>query len=331
MFKTIKIRIQRMLGGEYPLHFLIYKLYLKNNIISNKFPYKLYRLLSGKSVSLGSASELMIETYDRLGQATHPSVVSFKDNYYLACTPFPYGNDYYENPCLYRGENGELFRPIEGLCPIALPQSHDKLVYLSDPFLFVEEKELRLLYRECLYSSKQDYEAVIYEMTSADDITWSEPSRLFSSKRGAMSPCILKKDGTEFLYLVMFENEKTSLYRTNIYGQEETRIRIQNEPNNMMLWHLDFFEDADNTIGLFTYSTDHFGSNSKLFLATQNTNGSWEVHKEIILDNRYVKKMYKSCVVELDDGTRNLYVSLRRKDRKWKIYLLKQFDYKIYL
>lgn len=333
MLKVLKKRIQRLLNGSYPLSFIVYKCFLHGNIVSNRFPIGIYNLLSNEKGVLGDAEEIHIDTYDGLGQATHPSIVRFKNLYYLACTPFPYGNDYYENPCIYKGINGVQFKQMPELCPIVLPRSHDRLVYLSDPFLYVDKEKLHLLYRECRYIDKNKYKAIIYEMTSRDGTTWSKPVKVFTSDQGAMCPCVIYQEENLFLYCVVFENEETSLVRAKMEKRMEfNRVLVRNNPDNMMLWHFDFFTGNEGKrFGLFTYSTDHYGSDSRLYLASQEDDMSWLVHNEIVIDSNAVTKMYKSCVLELENGTRNLYVSLKRKDRKWKIYVVKDFNYIYYL
>ena len=52
---------------------------------------------------LAEEQEFYLETYDGSNQAVHPDVTYFNGEYWLAATPYPYGMEEYENPCLYRG------------------------------------------------------------------------------------------------------------------------------------------------------------------------------------------------------------------------------------
>lgn len=331
MFSGIKIRIAKLISGDYPLDYIIYRIFTRDRVISDSFPKKLYNLLGRKQIQIGNARELLIKTYDGLDQATHPSVCKFNGRYYLAVTPFPYGNDFYENPCLYKSKDGESFFPIDGCYPIVQPHKHDKLIYLSDPYLYTEDEKLKLIYRECSYYNKDQYKASIYSIELHPGIKRIEPTKLFDSETGGMSPCVILEDDDKYIYYVSFEGQHTSLKKKRFNSSGEYDVQVDGIPSDLMLWHIDIFIAEDNnTIGLFTMSTDHFGSGARLFVAT-NRDGIWTIGKEIFFDKKLITKMYKSCVARMDDGSFRLYVSVRRKDRKWKIYYLDRFKYQNYL
>ncbi len=322
MFK----RIKKLFKGEYPLPFLLYKIFTKKMEISKRFPQKFYKILSKKKYAkLGDFNEVLLETYDGLGQVTHPSVIKFGDYYVLAVTPFPYGNDKYENPCLFVSKNGIDFDPIFDAQPLVLPNEHNKLIYLSDPFLMKRDDVLYLIYRECRYRNGEEYTAYIYEMHSNDLKVWSSPTQIFHCDFGAMSPAVLTTQGQEFLYYVVFKGQTTALYRRK-YGCDysESEVEILNMPSDMMLWHIDFFVLENKTYGLFTFSTDFKGDNARTYLAKNCENGSWIIIKEIKLTekNDIIKKTYKSCAIQIENEL-YLYVSVRRIDRKWCLYLRK--------
>lgn len=315
-------RIGKLLKGDYPLAFIVYKMFTKDRIISDHFPVKLYRALSSKKYNrVGDYKIVKLKTYDGLGQAVHPSAVKFNDKIILAVTPFPYGNDYYENPCLYKSADGYNFEPINDAKPIVLPQAHDKLIYLSDPFLFVNDGNLYLIYRECVYQDNENYVAHIYEMHTGDLTNWSTPVELFKSEYGAMSPAVLNENGTAYIYYVKFHNKTTILCRRPYDGNTEEELLVYNTPDEMMLWHIDFFKYNKEIFGLFTFSLDNKGDGAKTYLAYRESELQWRIKQEITLTNKkgVIKKTYKSCSLSVENR-QILFVSVRRKDRKWSIY-----------
>ncbi len=314
-------QIGRFIKGEYPIPFILYKLHTKKSVIGKRFPRKMYRFFSTEKYNkLNDYSIINLETYDGLDQVTHPSVVEYNNNYILAVTPFPYGNDRYENPCLYISNDGETFNRISNAQPLVYPRTHAGLVYLSDPFLYVRDNRLRLLYRECIYSDDKNYDAFIYEMHTNDLVNWSTPCEIMRCARGAMSPTVLNDGAIDFLYYVEFFGDGTRLLKRRIEDGAECEIRVDGIPSGMMLWHIDFLSYRTESYGLFTLSINHSGAGARTFWAAKRSDGSWILCNEIKLaDDSVITKTYKSCAIPQQDEVL-LYVSVRRKDRKWQVY-----------
>lgn len=331
LFLEIKKRIKKLANGEYPIDFIVYKAFSKQKEISKSFPFTIYRIVEKKIKQIGCAKELDLPTYDGLDQSTHPTICKYNGIYYLAATPFPYGNDLYENPCVYKSKDGEHFAPIEGGYPLVKPSEHDQLIYLSDPYLYVEKDKLCLIYRECAYYDNDSYIANLYKIEMDKEDKWSKPVKIFECCSGAMSPCLTTEGEKQFLYYVSFSGNNTILMKKSIDDDEEETVLVEGIPFDMMLWHIDIFRMEDSTVtGLFTIAADHYGSKARLFVAKQE-NGKWIVGNEIIFDEQLITKMYKASMVQLNDASYRLYVSLRRKDRKWKIYYVDYFRFQDYI
>lgn len=74
----------------------VYKVF---EVLKHPMPRPLAALLgAGNRPSLPGV--LRLPTYDGSGQACHPTVSVFQGKTFMACTPYPYGQDFYENPCL---------------------------------------------------------------------------------------------------------------------------------------------------------------------------------------------------------------------------------------
>ena len=86
--------------------------------------------------------DFLLDTYDGGGQAVHPDIVYYNNLYWLTITPYPYGMEEYENPCLYQGKNLNNLALPKG--PIAVQKEHTQGVHLSDPCFAVDDNKLYL-------------------------------------------------------------------------------------------------------------------------------------------------------------------------------------------
>ncbi len=324
---------KNIIKGNYPIAYLIYKTGLNGKIIKNPFPIKPYRLFFDKKKyrEVGGAEQLLIETYDGLGQSVHPSVICEGGRYVMAFTPFPYGNDYYENPCIVTSKDGLLYKDEYKINPLVLPNKHDKLIYLSDPYIYRQDNEYKLIFRECEYADNTHYRANIYMIRSRSLSDWTEKELLFSGEQGEMCPIVLYIGDREWIYTVIFEGKKTKMIRRcRLNGTFDTAtedVLVEGVPDGEMLWHFDFFRYREKNFCLLTTSTDHYGSGAKLYLACGDDNGlQWKVEREIVLDKKLITKTYKACAVVHADQRVEIFISVRRKDRAWMTYRIPDFE-----
>lgn len=330
--KSLYKRFLKLVNGQYSLAFIVYKLFSKGNCIPENYPYKLYRLLLGNKFDIiGDFCRLKIETYDGLNQTVHPSVTLYDNKFILAITPFPYGNDYYENPCLYQSEDGISYVPISNCQPIAYPNKCENLIYLSDPVVFREDDGLHLIYRECRYTDKSNYITNYYEVCSNNLKEWSEPLLIYSSQRGAMSPSFISISEVPYLYYVLFdENNSTGLYRKEkkSVNSKEEKLIVNGIPEGYMLWHIDICYWRNHYYGLFTLSLDYSGRGACLFLSESDDAIEWNIIKEIVVDQsrKKITKTYKACFVIKKNDVCDIYVSLRRIDRIWSTYKIENIN-----
>lgn len=112
-----------------------------------------------------------LKTYDGSHQAVHPSVCAFRGALYMACTPYPYGNEWYENPCVYRMENGQwqALPNFPQITPDRMGVEH-----YSDPVLFTDGETLTLLFRKCERRSSGKVDLLLTSV-STDGNVFSRP------------------------------------------------------------------------------------------------------------------------------------------------------------
>lgn len=135
-------------------------------------------------------------------QATHPSVIQFDHEwngykYWMAFTPYPYGNDKKENPSLVASQDGihwvvpaNISNPIVSA---ALISSYVFDNYLSDCHLLYNDhtKEMELWYR---YVSNRKNDEIICRVKTKDAARWSAPEKMLSDAGNLLqyvSPSVL--------------------------------------------------------------------------------------------------------------------------------------------
>ena len=207
-------------------------LYSKNTIASDNFREDVYIIDKDKiSLSKGifpankrcGKIPLFIETpYEGGNQLTHPKIISIPQSfngykYWMAYTPFGWGAEPVENPCI--ACSNDLYRWVtpEGLNnPIAPEPSNG---YNSDSHLLYNENNntLECWYRGALQDAGQKYE-VIYRKTSTDGINWSEAEILKQTAPGSgylklLCPTVFIEDGVYHIWTA--ENDVGNLRKWN--------------------------------------------------------------------------------------------------------------------
>jgi uncharacterized protein YjdB len=148
------------------------------------------------------ATELEIRTYEGSGQVVHPDVVRVSRpwhgrRFWMALTPYPNGNERYENPSIYASDDGENWSVPLGLTnPLARSASG----HLSDPDLLYDETtgQIVLYYRDTVSRLGQHVSDDVYRTTSDDGVQWSAPTLAYSDTgRFVVSPTVVRgPDGT---------------------------------------------------------------------------------------------------------------------------------------
>lgn len=166
--------------------------------------------------------QLVVPTADNSGEAVHPDVVRFPSpwhgwEYWMAFTPFPKGNEAFENPSIVVSHDGLRWQPPAGLTnPLAKTPSQKG--YNSDPDLTydVAGDRLILIYREVTPSKN-----LIWSLASTDGIHWTKPVLVFERpNHGIVSPSVtFTAAGTPALWYVDAGSKNCSERVTHIVMQ----------------------------------------------------------------------------------------------------------------
>lgn len=315
-------------------YFFLYRLchYLNKDV-----PYSLATYIykkNKKEYQKCGAFDFLIETYDGSGQVVHPDIVFYRNRYWLTVTPYPYGMEEYENPCIYQGDDIYHLIPPQG--PIVVQHKHTQGVHLSDPCFAVNGDELFCYYRESERKGNIEEHKIWSLQYSASDNNWYAPTLLLDSKDDKiLSPAMLfDEDGALIMFYVSSLNEKYNLVSMKAGSKKLiNEYEIVGLPSNYYLWHIGITKlkdicsedhDSKELTGLFLMNSKQKGGGMKLFETKNDGIGTdWHVIKEIELPNE-IKGLsqfpYKSCFIPKSDG--KILLSYRDKKSRNRLIII---------
>ena len=196
--------------------------------------------------------------YPRQSQ-THPSVLFFSEkwngyHYWLATTPYPYGDIRYENPCIYKSNDAINFLPITRNPILDYPGDS---AYNSDPELFFFEDKLYCIVRE---NDNKNHLREIKLLFSHNGNDWSLPKTLYVSNdenRQLLSPSYIKFKDYHFIFFlngdagigrngkcvgieIIASKDLEGTFNLFTFGNFINKNEVNIEP-----WHFDLFEYDD--------------------------------------------------------------------------------------
>jgi len=178
------------------------------------------------AISGDDGSKLTIPTFvtPSGGQATHPSVLYFEEpwngyQYWMAMTPYPGGDDAYEDPSIIASHDGiawevpsELTNPIDN--QPGSPGAYNSDVHLT---LGPDQTKIYLFWRTYDPASTGTEES-LYLSTSTDGSTWSAKALVYQSDeavRRLLSPTFI------------YENDAWTMWATDIVPTTATFVRLR--------------------------------------------------------------------------------------------------------
>jgi hypothetical protein len=280
-----------------------------------------------------SAMRLDLPTYDGLSQAVHPDLLLHKGKVIMVATPYPFGCDWYENPCIFVSSNSKSFAPPAGVSqPLALPTEGFKN-HLSDAEIHFWQGEYHIIYRESLFKNSIGSDR-LYLINSPDLIKWSKPTLLAEAEEGLLTcPSVVEHNGKRTMFHVAYpKNGEILLQRRDLLSASlgsAQQVELKGMPEGRVLWHIDIVPEGEKLLGLFTLSTGGGGQNTKLYYA-QSTDGgaSFEILHPIRLcsnEDKYFLSVYRASMYKGARGSWQAYVSARTAKHTWHIYYLPDF------
>lgn len=211
--------------------------------IAKRFRKRVLKAAESSATSSQPWSPLFPPTYDKSAQIVHPDIIQWKGRYWLAVTPYPFGLDTYENPCLFVSDDTRSWEEVSPeFNPVFIPEGRPS-THLSDPWFFIEEDKLVLGFRWTHKKSPRS-ENRLYRTSSTDGKQWSPIVEIVhSTECSFLSPAVINyKGGLHLLWADL--TDSGSVLRSSILPEEgsalesETIVKIASMPEGMMLWHL---------------------------------------------------------------------------------------------
>lgn len=327
-------KIVSLLGTLNNPSFFLYRVY---HYLNKDVPYGVTKYIYKKNLKdyqKNNSNDFFIETYDGSGQAVHPDIAYMKNSYWMVLTPYPYGMEEYENPCIYHGSS--LSKLQVPKAPIAVQHKHIQGVHLSDPCFASKGDLLYCYYRESERIGDRESQKIWEMKYKPEDDSWSEPQLLMHSDVDKiLSPAMLFNDGGELkVFYVSTENDKFSLVCETI--DEEERIckmcTINGMPDGYELWHLGIKKEIEIDencqypnilMGLFLMRSKQ-RRGMKLFEAKSEDWGlSWQITSEIKSPSSIEGEVlfpYKSCYVPKGKG--QVLLSFRDKKSRNRLIIV---------
>lgn len=262
------------------------------------------------SDSEGSAV-LNIETYiDGDNQPTHPSVIDMVQEwngfrYWMAYSPYPYGNGAEENPCVCVSNDMYYWSVPDGLYnPIAFNEE-TACDELKDPHIVYNDDldRLEVWYLGRIDSTiKSGGTLLLFRKTSSDGVHWSE-YEVMRELSGYLSPSIVYENGKYKLWAIQPSASESSgvlAYSESSDGKDwsdYTECTFGGKPELQKIWHGAVSHD-DKYRFVFIEASPV----SDTVLYTESSDGiSWEEPKIILQKANFWNSFYRPCILYSDN------------------------------
>lgn len=319
--------------------------YTKDFLESNSFNISNVSVIGGESIlpsidlkilenttNVNARNYLDIISYDGSNQGCHPKVLYFPNKwngwkYWMVFTPYPNGDEKYENPSILVSQTGHKWVAPKGLVNPVVSGINQNNCHLSDPHILFNEKEnqLELWYRATYF----DVEDRIIRVTSKDGVNWSAAENMasFFGVRECFSPSIIFENNKYKMWYVD-QNLKCMYIEsgdgTHWSPPKEVSLNLK---DSYVPWHLDIIKTdlgyevlvsafklkeavLNNRVLMWGTSTDGLNFNNlATVLVPASNNESW--------DN---KQIYRSTFVKIN-GIYKVFYSAMNKKNQWHIGL----------
>ena len=259
-------------------------------------------------------------------QACHPSVLSFEQpwngyRYWMAFSPYPGHNDYYENPHIYASNDqlhweipDGLINPLESAPP---DYEHEK-VYNSDPELVFNTDTNRL---ECWWRFVDDHNDItrLYRRTTEDGIHWSERECMTLTGRKSIdyvSFALLYEDHRYKMWSVAKFQPQYCESEDGKAWSERKAIEIPFANKDLRIWHLDVIHTEkygyEMVFVAFDKNNDKYKRYMKLYYSHSEDNTTYSAPQCLIAPTGNNSDwdgtgLYRSSLLCDSDGEYSLY------------------------
>jgi hypothetical protein len=204
----------------------------------------------------------------------------------MMMTPYPDGNENYENPSLLVSDDGLLWQVPPGVTNPLQPGSPDG--YNSDPDLIFAENQLRAYFCWAAGPEGDDTSRVL-TFSSTDGINWSDTAEVLAAPNYLVSPTVLYQDSTYLMWYVRTENcwsDTSTVHRRwsedGLEWSAEEAVSLS--LGGWVVWHLDVQPaDSEYVMLVAAYPRDLSCVSTALFRARSADGVSWSMDPQPLL------------------------------------------------
>ena len=260
---------------------------------------------------------LNIETYlAGKNQPTHPSVVVFREpwngaKYWLAYSPYPYGNGEEENPCIAVSDDLLFWKTPNKLANPIANNEETGCNELKDPHLLyrddLDRLEIWYLGRLGKHLGGDGTSLLLFRKYSYDGSNWSEYEVM--SKTKYLSPTVIW-DGTKYrmwgIGFDVYDTEGTIVYQESIDGVNWSfpmKCSLGDKQSNIDIWHGSVVQYKDGYQLVYIDAT----SKQDIFFCSARDGINFGIPERIVENNGYWDFLYRPTLVYSNNEVYCLY------------------------
>lgn len=272
------------------------------------------------------------------GQTTHPSVLHIPGGwngyeYWMAHTPYPGGNDAYEDPNICASQDGITWVVPDGLTNPLDDQPGSPTALNSDVDLRFGPDNVMYLFWRTYSTSTPGTEETIYFRSSSDGITWTSKVIVYQTAQTVhrlLSPAFLYEDDHWVMWAV---DAVTEPYQVVQLVGGATPDAEWTDPTPVALgalraarqpWHINVIPDGDAYVGILTdIPVGASGTDGdEIFIASDN-GFTWAVSPDTVIPRVQVDEhdnLYRATLIREGSGFRVWYSAFLTAGTVWNVF-----------
>ena len=274
--------------------------------------------------STNAPTYLTIPTYDGSNELVHPDIYynatgwnGYK--YWMVMTPYPLGNNAYENPSIVVSNDGDIWEVPSGLTNPIVPKPLNG--YNSDPNIFVGyDNKMWIVYRETNASD------IFYVKSSDDGITWSNSTQILTSGSYIISPTIIMENNQYVMYYTEWGSgalkRRTADVVIGPWSAAQT-CTITGLGVGRYAWHVNVEKYQSEYHMTLISSLGAGGSGAELNFGVSANGIDWVVKTTPIIDTSVSgwdnSLVYQGTMVLKDNATYDLWYSAMNTTSHWHV------------
>ena len=269
---------------------------------------------------MNASAPLKIVALNGCWENAHPDVVYVPEGfggfpYWMVFTPYPLGNDRFENPTLRASHDGMRWQRIPKIPEPLVPTPNRPDMHNADPEIVFHQGRLYVIY----LTIQRPSDAVNFNVMSCNgDLRWSKP-RVVYQDVGAVSPTFSVENGVWHVWFIRINSLKGSGECSLVHREGSNMSKLENERQCSLTiprhvpWHVDIQKVEGGYEALVAaFPVEAETSRTRLFHLSSRDGLTFSLSSQKPLiapsfsgwDNRMI---YRSSFLKDSDGTYRIW------------------------